>query len=65
MWIAFNLAAEEVERRLGVSWGMAQKVLLEGRRLLIAHGNNTKLKKRKSESWRSAPVTEAPVILIG
>ena len=29
MWIAFQLAAEEVERRLGVSWGMAQKVLLE------------------------------------
>jgi hypothetical protein len=29
MWISFELAAEEVERRLGVSWGKAQKVLLE------------------------------------
>jgi hypothetical protein len=28
-WISFQLAAEEVERRLGVSWGKAQKVLLE------------------------------------
>jgi len=29
MWISFELAAEEVERRLGFSWGKAQKVLLE------------------------------------
>jgi hypothetical protein len=29
MWISFRLAAEEVERRLGVSWGAAQKLLLE------------------------------------
>jgi hypothetical protein len=29
MWLGFQLAAEEVERRLGVSWGMAQKLLLE------------------------------------
>ena len=29
MWVQFQLAAKEVERRLGVSWGMAQKVLLE------------------------------------
>jgi hypothetical protein len=29
MWVQFQLAAEEVERRLGLSWGMAQKTLLE------------------------------------
>jgi hypothetical protein len=29
MWVQFQLAAKEVERRLGLSWGMAQKVLLE------------------------------------
>jgi hypothetical protein len=29
MWIGFQLAAEEVERRLGLTWGKAQKVLLE------------------------------------
>ena len=29
MWLSFQVAAEEVERRLGLTWGMAQKVLLE------------------------------------
>jgi hypothetical protein len=29
IWVSFELAAEEVERRLGLTWGMAQKVLLE------------------------------------
>jgi len=29
MWVGFQLAAEEVERRLGLSWGAAQKTLLE------------------------------------
>jgi hypothetical protein len=29
MWVQFQLAAEEVERRLGLSWGKAQKLLLE------------------------------------
>jgi hypothetical protein len=28
-WISFRLAAEKVERTLGVSWGLAQKTLLE------------------------------------
>jgi hypothetical protein len=28
-WISFQLAAEEVERTLGVSWGMAQKTVLD------------------------------------
>jgi hypothetical protein len=28
-WCSFDLAAEEVERRLGVSWGKAQKTLME------------------------------------
>lgn len=28
-WLSFQLAAEEVERRLGVSWGKAQKALFE------------------------------------
>ena len=28
-WVDFNLAAERVERCLGVSWGKAQKLLLE------------------------------------
>jgi hypothetical protein len=29
VWLSFPLAAEEVERRLGLSWGAAQKALLE------------------------------------
>jgi hypothetical protein len=29
IWLGFQLAAEEVERRLGLSWGAAQKTLLE------------------------------------
>jgi hypothetical protein len=29
MWVVFQLAAEEVERRLGLSWGAAQKLLIE------------------------------------
>ena len=29
MWVQFQLAAKEVECRLGLSWGMAQKTLLE------------------------------------
>ena len=28
-WIGYTLAVEEVERRLGLSWGAAQKALLE------------------------------------
>jgi hypothetical protein len=28
-WLSFNLASEEVERRLGVTWGAAQKTLLD------------------------------------
>ena len=28
-WVQFRLAAEEVERRLGVTWGRAQKLLLD------------------------------------
>jgi hypothetical protein len=28
-WLSFRLAAEEVERRLGYSWGRAQKTLLD------------------------------------
>ena len=28
-WLSFQLAAEEVERQLGLSWGAAQKTLLE------------------------------------
>jgi hypothetical protein len=28
-WFSFQLAAEEVERRLGVNWGAAQKALIE------------------------------------
>ena len=28
-WYGFQLAAEEVERRLGVTWGLAQKLLLK------------------------------------
>jgi hypothetical protein len=28
-WYSFELAAEEVERRLGVSWGSAQKTVME------------------------------------
>jgi len=28
-WLSFQLAAEEVERRLGDSWGAAQKALLD------------------------------------
>ena len=29
IWLSFRLAAEEVERRLGVTWGAAQKALLD------------------------------------
>jgi hypothetical protein len=29
VWLSFQLAAEEVERRLGLTWGLAQKTLLE------------------------------------
>jgi hypothetical protein len=29
IWFGFQLAAEEVERRLGLTWGAAQKTLLE------------------------------------
>ena len=29
IWLSFQLAAEEVERRLGLSWGAAQKTLIE------------------------------------
>lgn len=29
IWLSFQLAAEEVERRLGLTWGAAQKTLLE------------------------------------
>jgi succinate dehydrogenase flavin-adding protein (antitoxin of CptAB toxin-antitoxin module) len=28
-WLSFQIAAEEIERRLGLSWGAAQKGLLE------------------------------------
>lgn len=28
-WMSFQLAAEEVERKLGMTWGMAQKTVLE------------------------------------
>jgi hypothetical protein len=43
MWLSFQLAAEEVERRLGVSWGMAQKTLLEAC-------------ENKEVTWRKASV---------
>jgi hypothetical protein len=33
-WLGFQFAAEEIERRLGYSWGAAQKVLLDA----IEHG---------------------------
>lgn len=29
IWLSFPLAAEEVERRLGLTWGLAQKTLIE------------------------------------
>ena len=29
VWFGFQLAAEEVERRLGLTWGAAQKTLIE------------------------------------
>jgi hypothetical protein len=29
MWVSFNLAAQTVERELGLSWGAAQKALLD------------------------------------
>ena len=29
VWLGYQIAAEEVERRLGVSWGLARKTLLE------------------------------------
>jgi hypothetical protein len=28
-WLSFNLASEEVERRLGVTWGAAQKTVVD------------------------------------
>jgi hypothetical protein len=28
-WLSFDLASEEVERRLGVTWGAAQKTVLD------------------------------------
>jgi hypothetical protein len=31
-WIGYTLAVEEVERRLGLSWGAAQKALPESMR---------------------------------
>src|SRR5262245_51272373 len=29
VWISFELASEEVERRLGLNWGAAQKTLMD------------------------------------
>jgi hypothetical protein len=49
-WFSFRLAAETVERRLGVSWGMAQKLLLEAIESGVIRSKLMRAKKRSIPS---------------
>ena len=55
VWFGFQLAAEEVERRLGLTWGAAQKTLIEACK-------NGKIETRSNYSGQGPDVFDMSVV---